>query len=242
VSLLGALALAVTTAGVAAQEAAPDAPAPALLFHPAGPGVRRLAVGLGVTLDLQRYATDGQIPVVPLIDLRFRYGLPAGFFATAELRTLFLVNDATAGVGWSMSFPRVPRLSFMARFMAGAQIGWLVGSGFRTATVTPVWKPSLALGLAVNDGLRWTLREQLLFTYWQLVDNGGYWTDNKPRRIEALAGTETELTLENLLDRGGNIYFGLAAAIARPSVTLWIPFAQQSELYFYPRLFAGYAF
>jgi hypothetical protein len=106
--------------------------------------------------------------------------------------------------------------------------------------VAPILEPSVTVGLAMDDGIRWTLREQMVLTRWQFVDNGGYWVENTQSNV--WAGMETTLTLENLLDRGGNIYVGLGAIFARSSLSLWIPFAQQTELYFYPRLFFGYVF
>lgn len=237
---LGILAALLAASPQARADDALDAPRPSLLAHPLGPGERRLSVGLGLTLDVQRYATDGQTPVIPLVDLRLRYGLPRGFALAAEARTLVLVNEATLGVGFGAAIPRVPQLSVMARLMGGVQVGWLVGSGFNTASVMPVIKPSVTVGLALSDGRRLSLREQLVLTAWQFVKNGGFWTANKQRDV--FSGFETQLTLENLLDRGGNVYFGAAAVFDRPAVTLWIPFAPQSDLYFFPRLFCGYVF
>lgn len=248
--LPGILGLAAAVATTAPEPSPPapaasavSAPSPSLVFHPAGPGVGRVAVALGMSLDLQRYATDqGFIPVLPLATLALRFGLPHGFFAAAELHTLFIINEATVGAGWAASLPALPRLSFMVRFMGGTQVGWFVGSGFQTVTISPILKPSVAIGWAADHGLRWTLREQLLLASWQFVNNGGYWTDNRSRGADVFSGAETQLTLENLLDRGGNIHFGLAGVLARPSVTLWLPFAPQQALNFFPRLFAGYAF
>jgi hypothetical protein len=243
-TLVGALALAPVLVTASAASASSAAPAPVVvphtLFHPPGPDESRLAVGLGVAIDFQRYATNGQIPVLPVIDLRLRYRLSKSVFAAAELQTMFVVNTAAAGIGWWTSFSQAPRLSVSFRLLGGTLIGWLVGSGYNTATVSPILEPSVTVGLAMDDGVRWTLREQMVLTRWQFVDNGGYWVENTQSSV--WAGMETTLTLENLLDRGGNIYVGLGAIFARSSLSLWIPFAQQTELYFYPRLFCGYVF
>jgi hypothetical protein len=226
--------------GAARAELAPDAPSPSLLMHPAGPGQGRLAVGIGVAADVQRYATDGMAPIIPMVEVRLRYGLTKGFGLAAEARTLVLANEASLGVGWGTTIPGAPRLSVAARVMGGLQFGWLVGSGFNTISLIPLIKPSFTIGLALHDGLRLSVREQLVLTAWQFVDNGGTWTSNKQRDV--FSGFDTMLTLENLLDRGGNVYFGAAAIFDRPMLTLWLPFAPQSDLYFFPRFFCGYVF
>jgi hypothetical protein len=238
-TLLGTLALAVATTSAPVAPAAPARVAHTM-FHPPGFEEGPLAVSLGASIDFQRYATNGQIPVLPVIDLRLRYALNKNVFLAAELQTMVVVNTAAAGVGWWTSFAQAPRVSLTLRLLGGSLVGWLVGSGYNTATVAPILEPSVTVGLAMDDGIRWTLREQMVLTRWQFVDNGGYWVENTQSSV--WAGMETTLTLENLLDRGGNIYVGLGAIFARSSLSLWIPFAQQTELYFYPRLFFGYVF
>jgi hypothetical protein len=242
-TLVGALALAVATASAATAGSAAPATKGGVahtMFHPPGPEESRLAVSAGVSIDFQRYATNGQIPVLPVVDLRLRYQLSKSVVFGAELQTMIVVNTATAGLGWWTSFPQAPRVSLSFRLMGGTLLGWLVGSGYNTMTLSPIVVPSVTVGLAMNDGVRWALREQMVLNRWQFVDNGGHWVNNSQSSV--FAGMETQITLENLLDRGGNIYGGLGAIFSRSSLSLWIPFAQQTELYFYPRLFFGYVF
>lgn len=126
----------------ASPSAAPMAPVVAAhtLFHPPGPDEGRCAVGLGVSIDFQRDATNGQIPVLPVIDLRLRYRISKGVFAAAELQTMIVVNAAAAGLGWWTSFSRAPRRSST---MAPPRTPWRASGSPRRWGPTP-WRSTSA--------------------------------------------------------------------------------------------------
>ena len=191
-------------------------------------------------LDVPAYAAQGFLPVLPQIEARLRYGLPRGFSVTADLQTIFIINDLTAGAAWSARLPELPSVSIRLKLAAGALFGGLSGFGFNTFLVSPLLVPSVAVGGATKSGIHWSIREEVLLNQWQFVSNGGHWTRNGQRG--AFTGSVTVLTLENPLDRGGNLYFGGGVMVARSSYSLWIPFSQQSTLIVYPRLSAGYVF
>jgi hypothetical protein len=244
--LLAGLALvAALSAASPASAAEPEPgdvvpPSPSLLFHPAGPGPRRLAVGLGLMLDVPAYFAQGFLPVLPQIEARLRYGLPEGFSLVADLQTIFILSDASVGVAWSTSLPGIPSLSVMIKLAAGASFGGLYGFGYDTFEVAPLVEPGLSLGGPGPGGLRWTVREQVLMNRWQYVSDGGHWARNL--QPDFFTGSATLITLENLRAHGGNVYFGGGVMVTRASYALWIPFSQQTALILYPRLHAGYVF
>lgn len=222
------------------SEPAPVPSDPRLLFHPAGPGRGRLALGLGLLVDQPLYASQGFLPIEPQIELRMRVGLPAGFSLAADLSAIFIENNLSAGIAWSTPLPELPRVSVMLQFSAGIQFGGLTGFGFDTFVISPVMRPSVTLGWPMGDSIRWSLREELLLSRWQEVLSGGSWASNG--QGDAFGGSVSTITVENLLDKHGSVYFGGGAVVARAQQSLWLLFSQQTALVLYPRLFAGYVF
>lgn len=242
-STIAAIAIALSFGAAGAARADEGEPVPSdarLLFHPAGPGRGKVAVGLGLHIDQPLYATQGFLPIEPQIDLRIRVGLPAGFSAVAQLSTIFIENTITAGLAWATPLPELPRASVALEVVGGTLIGGLSGFGFDTFIVSPVVKPCLTIGWPMGDSIRWSLREEVSLSLGQHVLSGGSWASNRAR--DPFAGSTTTLLLENFLERRGNLFFGAGAVLSRSSQSLWLFFSQQTALVLYPRVVIGYVF
>ena len=213
---------------------------PNLFFHPAGPGRGRVAMALGLIFDEPLYSTQDFLPIVPQAEVRMRFGLPRGFSLAADFTTLFIQNDLTMGVSWSTPLPELPRVAATLKLSAGALFGGLSGFGFETFVISPEIKPAVTIGWAMGDSIRFSISEELTLTRWQMVANGGSWATNQLKSY--FAASTSLFMVENLLARGGNIYFGAGAVVARAPFSLWLLFSQQTTLILYPRLTGGYVF
>jgi hypothetical protein len=208
------------------------------LFHPDGPGRRAFRLAVGAFVDiLPSRVVESEQRQLPRLEARARYGLPWGLSVSARANTLVVTNQVELGL---LAAARVGRFSFMVMDHQGGWYGALTAvPGFQTASWGFVNMPGVGVGIPYRD-TRFSLSGELLLTFGQGAQLGD--EQRATRGRTAFAGTQLTLVVENILDAGGIVYFGVAAHWVRPDYQLWLAFSDERARVWHPRLLAGYVF
>jgi hypothetical protein len=207
------------------------------LFYPEGPEPLRWRVAVGAQLDiLPRRVVEDELREIPELTATARLGLPAGFSVDLRASANVIANQAGLGVGWSH---HVGPLSFGVVDHQGLWFGYVGTEGFDATGWGLVNFPGIQLGLPMG-AVRFSLLGEAIFTFAQHTTLGD--ASRTSRQGAVLAGTSLTLTVENILDSGGIIYFGAALLRAQPDYQAWLAFSDDTTRLPYPRFFGGYAF
>jgi len=219
----------------------PPSPARGYLFHPAGPrtsesqGGFRLALGM-LFDNVDSRPIQGVHAPFPLLTLDARYQFKNQISLLAHFQAIWVLNQVEVGVGWSA---RAGNTGIMPYVTGGSLLGTLNQGGFKSFTAAPLIHPGIRLGWSISD-MRLTFDGSALFIPSQYVALGdsSLWTSQFP----AFTGLQGLLTLENPLNGGGIIFFGLGALWMRGWYQTWLFFSDDPSLLLYSRVFLGYAF
>ena len=215
---------------------AEGAPQRGPLFFPTGPGAGEVRIAAGASLDiLPRRLVEAEQRELPKVTGNIRFGLPAGFSTDARLSAIVVANEFQIGAAWSQ---RVRDVSFSIQEHFGLWFGYVGTAGFDASAWGVLNTPGVSIGAPMGY-VRFTLGWELLLLQGQHV-NVGDGSVNK-RKI-SYEGHMSSLTVENLLDCGGVIYFGLGVIYSRPDYQLWLAFSDANKKTIYPRFVAGYEF
>jgi hypothetical protein len=216
---------------------AEDEPPRGSLFYPDGPGEHRLRVGAGALLDvLPRQTVENELRSIPKLTANVRYGLPWGFSADARLAAIYLENELEVGAAWSL---RLGPVSTMVFDHSGVWYGIVDVDGFDASAWGFMNQPGVGVGLPWQD-IRFTFTAEAIVMLQKHVQLGDS-TQSSRKQVE-WAGLALRLVVENLLDDGGDIYYGVGAMYAQPDYQAWLAFSDSRAHLWYPRFVAGYAF
>jgi hypothetical protein len=207
------------------------------LFHPSrqAPGVLRL--GLGILFDaVDPQAMYGFELRVPHVALDARYGLGSGFSLTGHLDTVLVMNELTAGAGWSQYWGP---WSLELGLEAGVYYGTLNEFGFKASYTAPMYVPRVVAGHSWKD-LALALSVDAMMTFTQVVTVGDI--TERVGNDSSFLGARATLTVENKLERGGVWYYGIAAMFTKSYYQVWILLPDSPEVLAYARVMAGYEF
>lgn len=207
------------------------------LFYPEGPRVAEWRLAVGALMDvLPRRVVESEQRQIPELTAQFRYGLPFGLSVDLRVAAIVIKNSADIGLIWAHAFGK---LWLGAMDHLGILYGALAVAGFDATSLAYTQQPGLLLGVPL-DNHRFTLASELLTTFGQSTRLGD--SELASRRRFDVAGASWTITVETLLDGGGELYFGVGAIFAHPEYQAWMAFSDDRGRLLYPRFTAGYVF
>ena len=207
------------------------------LFHPDGPGRLRWRASVGILVDiLPRRVVESELREIPQLTGNFRLGLPFGFSTDFRASGNVIGNQLALGVAWSH---RIGDFSFSAVDHQGVWLGFVGVEGFDAKGWGLVNLPGLAIGVPMKN-VRFSLLGEVIVTFAQHTTLGD--ASRTSRQGLGVAGTSATLTVENLLDAGGIVYFGAGLLRTAPGYQAWVAFSDENAKLPYPRFVGGYVF
>ncbi len=216
-----------------APEAAPRGP----LFYPEGPGKFRFRGGVGLLVDvLPTRVVESELRQFPQLTTDLRFGLKDGLSLDARVQTIVISNHFELGAMYALH---------LGKAWVGLEnhVGYWLGTasleGFEA--VGTGWTDALGIRIGIPmDHVRFTFSTDLIATFAQTISLGD--SGKSTRQKGSIAGTASAITVETMLDSGGDIFFGIGALYTLPDYQAWIAFSDDRARILYPRLFGGYAF
>jgi hypothetical protein len=207
------------------------------LFHPDGPGALALRVGVGARLDvLPSRLVESETRTIPELTANARLGLPAGFSVDAALAAIVITNELSLGAGWSV---RVGDVSLRVHDRIAFWYGVLGVQGFDARGWGFFDYPGATVGLPWKE-TRFALTAEAIVGLSQHVALGD--SPTLSRTKTSVLGSQATLVVENLLEGGGEWYFGAGVVNALPQYEAWVAFSDARARLPYPRFLGGYAF
>jgi hypothetical protein len=179
---------------------------------------------------------ESEMRQFPQVTADVRLGLPKGFSVDMRAHAIVINNQLELGVTYA--FKAGPVWAGVTNHV-GYWLGVASVDGFDALGTGWVETPGLVIGAPMKH-VRFTLSTEFIVTFGQTIALGS--GGASARQKTAFAGTATTLTIETMLDGGGDIFFGVGALYALPDYQAWIAFSDDRARILYPRLFGGYAF
>jgi hypothetical protein len=239
-----ALSASTLAADAPVAEAAPQSDEPlardhcrGTIFHPSRQELGTFRLGVGALYDaIDPDAMFGFEFRFPHVSADARFGLGKGFSLTGHFDTVLVINELTAGAGWSQYFGP---WSLEVGLEAGLFFGTLNEFGFSASYLAPMYVPRIVGGHSWKD-IALSLSLDAMMTFTQVVTVGDV-TEQVGDNVSFL-GARATLTVENKMERGGIWYYGVAAMATKSYYQVWILLPDSPETLAYVRLLAGYEF
>ncbi len=191
-----------------------------------------LFVGVSMTI-LPRAIVDDEIRQVPVIDIRSRLWLPCNFSANIEISSVYIANQARAGIAFNYSYRNTS-------FSLGTDIAYWYGfarlDGFDTEAFGWILYPKFAAGIKFDD-LFLTLSSELIIITSRETIFGGTTINNQKNEFSGFA---IALAIEQPFWGNNDFLISGKLNFARSLYQSWLTFTTFDKLMLYPEFSVGF--
>jgi hypothetical protein len=190
------------------------------------------SLGLSIMM-IPRVIAEEEIRQVPMIDFNLRYGLPLDCSLNLSLRTVYITNELSLGLGWHKTFGPIS-FSIHDKFLFW--FGYADMQGFDSKAIGLLNQPGITVGINIDEYLI-SMKTELLYL---LSQKTFYGSGTVGRVKKEITGTVITLASEQSVWKNSRMLLGVRLYYAKPGYQVWLAFSAFKQWMVFPELFIGY--